>query len=344
MKTRVRAVDAEHPDPVVIDEAAAILSQGGLVAFATETVYGLGAVATRAEAVGRIFEAKGRPSFNPLIVHVADVAQARAMAAEWTETAQRLAEAFWPGPLTLIVPKTPTIPDVVTAGGPSVGLRIPAPRVARTLIARVGEPLAAPSANRSNRISPTRAEHVLADLDGRVDLILDSGPTSVGLESTVLDLTSAPARILRPGPISLGDLAPYYLAPYYKEGELVGPALKTPSTSDRFASPGLQAIHYAPRTRALRIDSARGVFGIAWPERAGLLTFRDVDRNRLPEHLAVIEHLDPIEAARNLYASLHQLDELGLALIVVLMPPEGDDWDAVRDRLRRATTPTGAGF
>jgi L-threonylcarbamoyladenylate synthase len=337
MKTRVRAVDAEHPEPEAIDEAAAILLRGGLVAFATETVYGLGAVATRAEAVGRIFEAKGRPPSNPLIVHVADVAQARRFAAEWTDSAQRLAEAFWPGPLTLIVPKTPAIPDVTTAGGPGVGLRVPAPKVVRDLIARVGEPLAAPSANRSNRISPTRAEHVLADLDGRIDLILDSGPTRIGLESTVLDLTSTPARILRPGPIGRDELAPYY-----KEGELAGPMPTAPSAPDRFASPGMQAVHYAPRTRALRIDSTRGLFGIAWPERAGLLAFREVDRSRLPEHVAVIEHLEPIEAARSLYASLHQLDALGLALIVVLMPPDSRGWEAVRDRLRRATTPTGA--
>ncbi|APW63077.1 L-threonylcarbamoyladenylate synthase [Paludisphaera borealis] len=337
MKTRVRAVDVDHPEPEIIEEAAAILSQGGLVAFATETVYGLGADATNAEAVGRIFEAKGRPSFNPLIVHVEGVPHARTFTTAWTESAQRLADRFWPGPLTLIVPKTPAIPAIVTAGGPSVGLRVPAPKVARALIARVGAPLAAPSANRSNRISPTCAEHVLADLDGRIDLILDSGPTTVGLESTVLDLTSAPARILRPGPIGWHDLAPFF-----KEGDLAGPTSPEAPPPDRPSSPGMLAVHYAPRTRALRVESVRDVFDVAWPERAGVLAFERLDRDRLPEHVVVIEHPDPIGAAQNLYASLHALDAQGLDLIVVAMPPAGGAWDAVRDRLRRATTPLEA--
>ena len=243
MNTRVRAIDADDPEPEIIDEAAAILSQGGLVAFATETVYGLGAVATDALAVARIFEAKGRPSFNPLIVHVAGIDHARTFTTAWTETAQRLAERFWPGPLTLIVPKTSAIPDIVTAGGPSVGLRVPSPNVARALIARVGAPLAAPSANRSNRISPTCAAHVLTDLDGRIDLILDSGPTTVGLESTVLDLTTTPARVLRPGPIGWSELAPFF-----KEGTLAAPTIPDGQTAERPSSPGMLAVHYAPRT------------------------------------------------------------------------------------------------
>lgn len=337
MKTRVRAVDADHPEPDAIEEAAAILSQGGLVAFATETVYGLGAIATDAEAVGRIFQAKGRPSFNPLIVHVEGVDHARAFTTAWTETAQRLADRFWPGPLTLIAPKSSAIPEIVTAGGPSVGLRVPSPNVARALISRVGAPLAAPSANRSNRISPTCAAHVLADLDGRIDLILDSGPTTVGLESTVLDLTTAPPRILRPGPIGWRDLAPFF-----KEGALAAPTTSDARPADRPSSPGMLPVHYAPRTRALRVESVRDLSGVAWPERAGVLAFESLGAGRLPEHVVVIEHLDPIEAAQSLYAALHRLDAQGLELIVVAMPPAGGDWDAVRDRLRRATTPLEA--
>jgi L-threonylcarbamoyladenylate synthase len=334
MKTRVRAVDVDRPEPEVIEEAAAILSQGGLVAFATETVYGLGADATNAEAVGRIFQAKGRPSFNPLIVHVEGIDQARGFTTAWTESAQRLADRFWPGPLTLIVPKTPAIPDVVTAGGPSIGLRVPSPKVARALIARAGVPLAAPSANRSNRISPTCAEHVLADLDGRIEMVLDSGPTTVGLESTVLDLTTSPARILRPGPIGWTELASFF-----KGGGLAELTSSHAQQEDRPSSPGMLAVHYAPRTRALRVESVRDAFNLTWRERAGLLAFEPVERNRVPEHVVVIEHLDPVAAAQSLYASLHWLDAQGLDLIIVAMPPAGVPWDAVRDRLRRATTP-----
>ena len=182
------------------------MRRGGLVAFATETVYGLGAIATLPEAVSRIFAAKERPAINPVIVHVAGVAQAGHCVAEWPATAQTLAERFWPGPLTLVLNRSAIIPDQVTAGNDTVGVRAPAGKVARGLIERTGQPIAAPSANRSNRISPTRAEHVLADLDGRIDLIIDSGPTALGLESTVLDLTTSTPRLLRPGPISIEEL------------------------------------------------------------------------------------------------------------------------------------------
>jgi len=329
IKTRVLAVDADQPDAEAIAEAAAALAQGGLVAFATETVYGLGAVATDAAAVGRIFEAKGRPSFNPLIVHVSGIDQARAFAGAWPDAAQRLAEAFWPGPLTLVVPKTAAIPHNVTAGGPTVGLRVPAPQVARALIARVGLPLAAPSANRSNRISPTRAEHVLADLDGRIDLILDSGPTAVGLESTVLNLASDPPTILRPGPIGLDDLAPLV--------DGLGPRAREVAEARRLASPGMLPTHYAPRTRAVRVETADRLAEIAWPERAGLLALAPFDPGLIPSTVGRLELVDPIAAARGLYAALRVLDERELDLIVVLMPPAGREWEALRDRLTRAT-------
>ena len=204
--SRVLVVDFADPDPALLDLAAQVLLSGGLAAFATETVYGLGAIATQPAAVARIFAVKGRPAFNPLIVHVADIEQARQCAREWPEQAQRLAAQFWPGPLTLVLRRTAVIPDLVTAGKDTVALRAPAGAVARGLIERVRQPVAAPSANRSNAISPTRAEHVLADLDGQIDVVIDSGPTTLGLESTVLDLTGEFPRLLRPGPISRSDL------------------------------------------------------------------------------------------------------------------------------------------
>ena len=193
--TPVIVVRPDQPDPTALDTAAKILRRGGMVAFATETVYGLGAMATDPQAVSRIFAAKQRlTAINPVIVHVAGVAQARECVALWPATAQSLAARFWPGPLTLVLNRSAIIPDQVTAGHDTVGVRAPAGKVARGLIERAGQPIAAPSANRANRISPTRAEHVLADLDGRIDLIIDSGPTALGLESTVLDLTTAAPR------------------------------------------------------------------------------------------------------------------------------------------------------
>ena len=205
--TPVITLDPDEPDPAVLKLAASILKQGGLVAFATETVYGLGAVATNSEAVTRIFEAKGRPARNPVIVHVTGVAQARECVDDWPRAAETLAARFWPGPLTLVLKRSAIIPDVVTAGLDTVAVRVPVGKVALGLIERTEEPIAAPSANRSNRLSPTRALHVLADLDGRIDLIIDSGPTAVGLESTVIDLTTPIPRVLRPGPIAASELA-----------------------------------------------------------------------------------------------------------------------------------------
>ncbi|AMV36995.1 L-threonylcarbamoyladenylate synthase [Planctomyces sp. SH-PL62] len=334
IKTRVVAVAPREPDPEVLSEAAAVLLGGGLVAFATETVYGLGAVATDADAVLGIFRAKGRPSNNPLIVHVADIAQARGFALDWDDRAEVLARRFWPGPLTLVLPRTEAIPDIVAGGGPTVGLRVPAPTVARRLIECVGLPLAAPSANRSNRISPTRAEHVLADLDGRVHLILDSGPTTLGLESTVLDLASDPPAILRPGPIGR---------------ETLSAALQTSIAAPRRAlreqesgplpSPGQLSVHYAPRTHAIRVESPEALARIDWPARAGLLAFVPIAVGATPEGVERRILAEPESAARGFYDALHELDDRRLDLIVTVEPPAGEEWDAVRDRLSRATLP-----
>src|SRR5579864_4916197 len=196
MPCTVLTVDPQAPDAAAIAEAAALLRAGGLVAFPTETVYGLAANALSADAVSRIFAAKGRPAGNPVIVHVADAAGARALVDDWPAAAERLAERFWPGPLTLVLPRSRQVPDLVTAGGSTVGVRVPAHPVALALLHACGLPLAAPSANRSTRLSPTRAAHVLGDLGDRIDLLLDGGATPGGLESTVLDLTAAPPRLL----------------------------------------------------------------------------------------------------------------------------------------------------
>lgn len=206
LRTRVMRIDPKQPDPAAISEAAAVLRRGGLVAFPTETVYGLGAAGLDPVAVARIFLAKGRPPSSPLILHVVDVAQARSLVSAMPEAALRLAARFWPGPLTLVLPRGPAVPDVVAAGGPTVGMRAPDHRVAQGLIIAARVPIAAPSANLSGRPSPTTAAHVLSDLDGRVDVILDAGPTALGVPSTVLDLTASPPRILRSGAISAAAL------------------------------------------------------------------------------------------------------------------------------------------
>ena len=331
-RTRVLTVDPDSPDPAALEEAAGVLARGGLVAFATETVYGLGAVATDAAAVSRIFEAKGRPAVNPLIVHVADVAQAGECVAEWPADADRLTARFWPGPLTFVLPRSARIPEIVTAGKPTVGVRCPAGRVAHELVARCGRPLAAPSANRSNRLSPTRAEHVLADLEGRIDLIVDSGPTTVGLESTVVDLTVDPPRLLRPGPIDAAEL----------EAALGGRSLAMPDTGasvDRPASPGQMPVHYSPRTVAFRVDTPGELRDRPDLVEMAVLGFGP-DPLVLPGPSGRMMRLDsPATAARHLYDVLHEFDALRPRAIVVIMPPDRPEWLAIRDRLLRATRP-----
>ncbi len=206
MKTEVISVSINSPEADRIARAAEVLRNGKLVAFPTETVYGLGANALDAEAVARIFVAKGRPTKNPLIVHVPDMNSARALVMEWPENAAKLAAKFWPGPLTLVLPKRDIVPDIVTAGGTTVALRVPAHPIALALLKEAGVPVAAPSANRSMRLSPTTAEHVAGGLAGRIDLILDGGPTTGGIESTVLSLVGETPTLLRPGLISPAEI------------------------------------------------------------------------------------------------------------------------------------------
>ena len=335
LSTRMIGLDPDRPDSETLNLAAEIIKQGGLVAFATETVYGLGASAIDPAAVARIFAAKERPAINPLIVHVLDAEQARACVAGWPAAAERLAAAYWPGPLTLVLERSALIPDEVTAGHDTVAIRAPRGKVAAGLIERAGLPIAAPSANRANRISPTRAEHVLADLDGRVDLILDSGPTTIGLESTVVDLTADEPRLLRPGPITRGAIE-----------DVLGRRvleLAVVHAGDRLASPGQMAVHYAPTTRALRVESIEELKGVSERDQIALLVIGEHDSSALSGFTARFEMIAPDQAARQLYDVLHRCDALRLGLIIVVMPPDEPVWKAVRDRLLRATGPLREG-
>ena len=328
--TRVLQVDRDQPDVQAIAEAAAILRSGGLVAFATETVYGLGADATNPRAVARIFEAKGRPATNPLIVHVPTKEAAHACAADWPARATLLAAVFWPGPLTLVLPRSRLIPDLVTAGQATVGVRVPVPDVARWLILEAGCPIAAPSANRSNGISPTTADHVREDLDGRVDLILDSGPTTVGIESTVLDLSAGTPRVLRPGRVTPEAIS-HVLGEPVEAADCAGTDPAAPARS-----PGMMSVHYAPKTPAYRLDRDRLE---PWTHggRVATIAFGDDAGPNFPHRLRWVT--DPEQAERSFYADLHDLDADGLDFILVIPPPDEPRWRAIRDRIWRATRP-----
>ncbi len=333
MKTEVLTIDPHSPQPDRIARAAEVLRAGGLVAFPTETVYGLGANALSEEAVRRIFEAKGRPANNPLIVHVADLSVAQSITAEWPPAADALARAFWPGPLALILPRRPCIPDVVTGGGSTVAVRVPAHRVALDLLRAANMPIAAPSANRSNHLSPTRAEHVLRGLEGRIDLILDGGPTTGGLESTVVDVSVQPPQLLRPGLLPPGILETY-LGPVVR-------AQRTRRQGELLPAPGMLQRHYAPRTplecndddgwERVRTLTAQGL-KVGWMTLAG---------KSVEETSGVDVRCMPTRAedyGSQLFAVLHELDQAHLDRIVVELPPATEEWLAVRDRLLRAAT------
>jgi L-threonylcarbamoyladenylate synthase len=333
--------DAADPPPPVLEaisRAVDVLKRGGLVAIPTETVYGLAADALDAEAVAGIFRAKGRPATNPIIVHVADVAMARSLAGDWPAAAEAITDRFWPGPVTVVVPRGPRIPEIVTAGGGTVALRCPAHPLARRLIAESGLPLAAPSANRSEAVSPTTAHHVLESLGNRIDLILDGGPCARGIESTVVDCTSSPPRILRPGPLTRVEL----------EAALDGPVDWPDAAPEAAAarSPGQHPRHYAPTTSLeMRADAVARVESlIGEGRRIGWLTSRtdDPDVRRLAassRDLLIVPMPGDAEGyAVRLYATLHALDQRQLDRIVVDEPPDAEAWRAVRDRLSRAAS------
>lgn len=332
----------QRPTTSAIADAAARLRRGELVAFPTETVYGLGAHALDPEAVARIYAAKGRPAWNPVIVHVADAATARTLVAEWPAHADTLAEACWPGPLTLVLRRHDRVPSIVSAGTNTVALRVPAHPVALALLREARLPIAAPSANRFTKISPTTAQHVADGLGEEVGLILDGGACAVGIESTVLDLTSPQPTILRPGGIDAGTLSELLRT------DVVSPSVApTAADGDARLSPGQSSRHYAPRAEVWLVDAQdatartaaqRAIDALprATLARVGLLgRSGGLALANVSETITVAN--DPAQFARALYAALHAFDATGCTHIVIEAPPVDAAWDAVRDRLRRAT-------
>jgi len=331
-----------HPaTPEAIRAAAAALRRGELVAFPTETVYGLGANALDPEAVARVYAAKGRPAWNPLIVHVADAGAARALVRHWPPAADRLAAACWPGPLTLVLPKGADIPAIATAGRDAVGVRVPDHPVALALLREAGVPVVAPSANRFTQVSPTTAAHVHAALGDRVAHILDGGPCQVGIESTVVDLTQDPPAILRPGMRTASDLTAIagvpivdFFAPSIRHDDVSNEAPLAPGQADR---------HYAPRADVWLMDPGQeGEIADALARRslgdggvvALLRTAHLPHTPTLPQVVRLPD--DPAGYARALYAALHEADAAGRAVIVIERPPDTPAWRGIRDRLARA--------
>jgi L-threonylcarbamoyladenylate synthase len=311
------------PTPQAIAEAGEALRNGQLVAFPTETVYGLGADATNGLAVARIFKAKGRPTFNPLIVHVAGIEAAEAIAA-LPPIGKTLATAFWPGPLTLVLARRAgsTVSDLVSAGLATVAVRAPDHPLARALLAAARVPVAAPSANRSGHVSATRADHVLADLGDRIDFVMDGGPTAYGIESTVVDLAGDEIAILRPGAITTDQIA-----------AVTGKAVVArPETGSAPSSPGQLASHYAPRS-GLRLNASN------WSSTEAVLAFGNAPDLPSRAIINLSSSGDLIEAASNLFAALRKLDAAGAETIAVMPIPREGLGEAINDRLRRAAAP-----
>jgi L-threonylcarbamoyladenylate synthase len=327
MRTVYLQADAE-----AVRRAAEVIHAGGLVAFPTETVYGLGADALSAAAVTRIFEAKERPRGNPLIVHVAGVDALEGVAAQVPARVQDIAHRFWPGPLTLVLPRARAVPLMTTGGLETVAVRVPAHPVARALIQAASRPIAAPSANRSGRPSPTCAEHVREDLDGRIDLVLDGGPTPVGVESTVLDMTSEPPTLLRPGGVTLEQLE-----------SCLGEVRVLSSDDDEAASrsPGLRFRHYAPRARIVLIEPGTGERAVtSWLE-AGKSVALMIQRAAGLERPGLTVRSMPADSegyARELFGVLRELDSRGVDAIFVEAIAEEGLGRTVMDRLRRASS------
>lgn len=310
-----------------LDRAVAVLRAGGLVAFPTETVYGLGADARNVAAVARIFAAKGRPTDHPLIVHLGDARQLAEWARDVPSSAWQLADAFWPGPLTLVLPRLAGVPDAVTGGLDTVALRVPGHPVAQDLLAAFGGGLAAPSANGYGRVSPTSAEDVIEELGEAVDMVLDGGRCSVGIESTIVDLSSDPPRLLRPGPITGSDLQ-----------RVLGRPMAT-TIDARVRSPGRKPSHYAPRARVILASSNDVVQQVeAWcerGERVGVLAPHRPDG--LPDDVTWLPFTGSArQQAHALYRRLREADHLGLQVLVTVMPPQRELGNALCDRLRRA--------
>ena len=317
---------------LAVEEAARLLIAGEIVAVPTETVYGLAANALNPVAVRRIFEAKGRPAHNPLIVHVASIEMARSCVGDWPDRAEQLARKHWPGPLTLVLPKAASIRTEVTAGGDTVAVRWPSHPFMQAIIRKCGFPLAAPSANRSNKISPTNGTHVITGLEGRIPLVIDGGQCQVGIESTVYDVLHN--RVLRPGMISARELD------------------ATIATHEKGAlrSPGLLEQHYSPRAKLLVAQWTQPTQSKLIASAAGFSLQQTwvIAYNKIPMKLgfagvSVIPE-DAEAYARALYAELHRCDEAGAKMILVEMPPNTPEWEGIRDRLRRAAGGQVAGM
>lgn len=320
MKTELKKVDSSHIDEMVMEEAAAIIRSGGLVAFPTETVYGLGADALNARASERIYEAKGRPSDNPLIVHVAEFTDMEQIAADMPPEARMLADAFWPGPLTMIVRKNDRVPRETTGGMDTVAVRMPSHPVALELIRRSGGYIAAPSANTSGRPSPTLAEHVAEDMDGRIPMILDGGPVGIGIESTIVDLTEEIPMVLRPGYIT-----PEMLREVIGEVR-IDPGIIASDSGQRPKAPGMKYKHYAPRADMILIDgeeerviekiNALAREAEASGKRVGIIA-TDETRTRygVGEVVCIGARQDEDAIARHLYRILRQFDHMEVDVI-----------------------------
>ncbi len=332
-RTRVVKVNPRAPQKRLIQAAAEVLRTGGLVAFPTETVYGLGADALNAGAVKRIFVAKGRPRDNPVIVHVAGAADLELLTGRVPEEAGCLMERFWPGPLTLVLPRSASVPDGVTGGLDTVAVRMPRNRIALALIAALGRPVAAPSANLSGRPSGTTAGHVLQDFAGRIDMVLDGGPVTVGVESTVLDLSRRPPAILRPGAVTAEDLEPY-----------LGRVAQGRRAGRRRRSPGTRYRHYSPRARVTLTEPGDR------EAVAGLVDHHTRRRKKVAVVLVghrfratgtarpIVRHMprDLEEYARRIFAVLRELDQMAVDEIIIEKTPEEGIGVAIMDRLRRA--------
>ena len=314
-----------------VKRATELLRAGEVVALPTETVYGLAANALDATAVAKIYEIKGRPAHNPIIVHVANIEMAKQCVSHWPDSASQLAKAFWPGPLTIVLPKAKAIPNLVTAGGETVGVRWPSHPFIQSVIRECGFPLAAPSANLSNQISPTNAEHVRKQLGYKLQLIVDGGQSQVGIESTVIDLATTPARVLRPGMIHEESLV-----------AVLGELGTRNSQPGMLRSPGLLRKHYAPKAR-LKVLSWRDAADLNFQlstdnfPRTGIhvITHTHIPSGEGFGGVSVIPH-DAEAYARAIYAELHRCDESGAKLIVAEALPEGVEWRAIADRLNRA--------
>jgi L-threonylcarbamoyladenylate synthase len=333
MTTEILSTHTPALFAAAVKRAAELLRAGEIVALPTETVYGLAANALDENAVAKIFQTKGRPPKNPIIVHIADIEMAGRCVSDWPELADKLSAAFWPGPLTLVLPRAPGIPGNVTAGGATVGIRWPGHPFIQAVIRECGFPLAAPSANLSNKISPTNAEHVRQQLGGKIPLIVDGAQSQVGIESTVLDLSVDPPRILRPGMIHAEALAAVVGKIQHSRSNLPHPELK---------SPGLLKKHYSPAAKLVVLNwrddadlqSQLAAFN-AKPSTIHIIAYTKIPAGENFADVSVMPH-DAEAFARALYAELHRCDAAGAELIVVEPPPESPEWSGVADRLRRA--------